>query len=167
MCDYSLMGLPNRLAREDEELVLHRFQTGSMGLVSPRDLDRIPISEKSGRRAFWARMKTFLTLPQETTAPAVCIPPDAYLRLMDIPPDLQRDLGVGPTEHVVFTQLSAAVNTYRDAIRFSNGREILLQRLREGQRVTVLSLEPFLTGQTAESKHIRFRQGRSEHLPFY
>jgi hypothetical protein len=38
MCDYSLMGIPNRLAEEGEDLVAHRFPTGSVGFASPRDL---------------------------------------------------------------------------------------------------------------------------------
>ncbi len=38
MCDYSLMAVPNRLAQEGEELVMHRFPTGSLGLASPVDL---------------------------------------------------------------------------------------------------------------------------------
>ena len=38
MCDYSLMAIPNRLAEEGEDLVAHRFPTGSVGLASPRDL---------------------------------------------------------------------------------------------------------------------------------
>jgi hypothetical protein len=38
MCDYSLMAVPNRLAQENEELVAHRFPTGSMGLASPSNL---------------------------------------------------------------------------------------------------------------------------------
>jgi hypothetical protein len=32
MCDYSLAGVPNRLAVEGEQLVVHRFPTGSVGL---------------------------------------------------------------------------------------------------------------------------------------
>jgi hypothetical protein len=38
------------------------------------------------------------------------------------------------------TQQSAEAYQYRDAVRFQNGREVLLQRLRCGQRVNVLSL---------------------------
>ncbi len=41
---------------------------------------------------------------------------------------------------MTFTQITAAVNSYRDAVRFPNGREVRLQELREGQRVTVLDL---------------------------
>ena len=37
-------------------------------------------------------------------------------------------------------QLSADVNTYRDALLFRNGKHVKLQELSEGQRVTVLDL---------------------------
>ena len=60
--------------------------------------------------------------------------------LQDIPADLQGYLKVGPVEEVTFTQLSAAVNTYRDAVRFKNGRRIRFQELGAGQRVKVLDL---------------------------
>ena len=35
MCNYSLAGLPSRLAVEGEQLVVHRFPTGTLGLASP------------------------------------------------------------------------------------------------------------------------------------
>ena len=40
MCDYSLMAVPNRLAQEGEDLVTHRFPTGSLGLASPNGFGR-------------------------------------------------------------------------------------------------------------------------------
>jgi hypothetical protein len=43
---------------------------------------------------------------------------------------------------MTFTEVSAEVNTYRDAVRFENNRRILLQALEPGQRVTVVSLAP-------------------------
>ncbi len=49
-------------------------------------------------------------------------------------------------EEVTFTQISAAANSYRDAVRFANGREVRLQELREGQRVRVLDLSLRRTG---------------------
>jgi hypothetical protein len=67
-------------------------------------------------------------------------PPGARLRLRDIPEHLQRRLQVGTVEEVTFVEQSAEAFSYRDAVRFSNGREILLQHLRCGQRVDVLSL---------------------------
>jgi hypothetical protein len=142
MCDYSLFAIPNRLAREQEDLVAHRFPTGSMGLASPADLCRNAHlrQEKSGRSGLWSAIKGFFTMPKMEPVPAVCIPPGARLHLQDIPARLQQDLGVKAEEDVVFTQTSASVNTYRDAIRFANGHELNLQELREGQRVRVVSL---------------------------
>jgi hypothetical protein len=68
------------------------------------------------------------------------VPPGARLRLSDIGVTLQSELGVGPIETVVFTQTDAASGTYHDAVQFTNGRRILLQVLKEGQRVRVISL---------------------------
>jgi hypothetical protein len=134
------MAVPNRLAQEGEDLVAHRFPTGSLGLASPADVKRSACPPARGRKTFWRAVKEFLNPPSTTPVPAVCIPPGARLELQDIPVRLQQDLGVGPVERVTFTQISAAVNSYRDAVRFTNGREVRLQELREGQRVRVLDL---------------------------
>ena len=70
---------------------------------------------------------------------------------------LQHEFGVGPVENVTFTQISAAAHSYRDAVRFRNGREIRLQELREGQRVRVLDLSD------AEDLNLeRLREERAE-----
>ncbi len=140
MCDYSLMAVPNRLAKEGEELVAHRFPTGSLGLASPADLKRVADPPAPVRRSIWCAVKEFFNPPKTEPVPAVCIPPGARLELHDIPVRLQHEIGVGPVEAVTFTQISAAVNSYRDAVRFANGREVRLQELREGQRVRVLDL---------------------------
>src|SRR5260370_42431975 len=105
MCDYSLAGVPNRLAVEGEQLVVHRFSTGSLGLASP-----------------CSQLLSKVT-------PAVCIPPGARLRLRDIPEALQLRLGLNATEEVTFVQLGAEANRYRDALRCNTGPEILFQRL--------------------------------------
>jgi hypothetical protein len=140
MCDYSLMAVPNRLAREDEELVVHRFPTGSLGLAAPADVKRAVQALAPAHKSFWCVVRDFFDPPRTEPVPAVCIPPGARLRLEDIPARLQRELDVRPVEDVVFTQLTAAVNTYRDAVRFANGHAARLQELREGQRVRVLDL---------------------------
>jgi hypothetical protein len=62
------------------------------------------------------------------------------LLLSDIAEDVRKSFAVGASEEVTFTQLTATANTYRDAVRFANGREMLLQRLNKGQRVRVLQL---------------------------
>ena len=121
MCDYSLAHFPNRLAVEGEQLVVHRFASGSHGLASP---DR-------GLKELVFRCSTT----------AVCVPPGARLRLRDIPRPLQVELSIGEVDEVTFVEQSAEAFRYRDAVRFSNGREILLQRLPCGVRVEVLSLD--------------------------
>jgi len=118
MCDYSLMGLPTRLAAERENLVVHRFSTGTIGLASPLDL----------------------TTRGRDGAPAVCIPPGTHLLLRDIPLLLRWRLRVDGEEEVTFTQITAEANTHRDAVRFADGREIRLQELSVGQRVRVLGI---------------------------
>jgi hypothetical protein len=62
------------------------------------------------------------------------------LLLRDIPKGLQQQFGVRGTEEVAFVQRSATPYQFRDAVRFNNGREILLQQLQCCQRVEVLSL---------------------------
>ena len=146
MCDYSLCGLPTRLAVEGEELVVHRFQSGSMGLTSPQSL--IEECRSVTREAnLW---KLFLSIFREPADPpsaiAVCIPPGAQLILKGIPEDLQRRWHVGSEERVFFIQTSAETNSYRDAVRFRNKFEALLQYLREGMKVIVLSLGNDSTG---------------------
>ena len=140
MCDYSLMAVPNRLAQQGEELVAHRFPTGSLGLASPGDLKRAADPPAPVRKSLWCAVKEFFNPPKTEPVPAVCIPPGARLQLQAIPVRLQHEFNVGPVEEVTFTQISAAVNSYRDAVRFANGREVRLQELREGQHVRVLDL---------------------------
>jgi hypothetical protein len=139
MCDYSLMSIPNRLAVEGENLIAHRFTTGTMGLASPSDVHRVAVAPQTPTSDVWSRLKH---LRDKTPAPAVCvcIPPGARLILHDIPERLQHDLAIGPIEDVTFVQLSATEYVHRDAIRFQNGREVLLQKLSEGQRVRVLDM---------------------------
>ncbi len=158
MCDYSLHLFPSRLGVDGEELVVHRFGGASLGLASPSDLP-VPVGATTcGGRSRWARIKSWFQRPlweAEKRVPAVCIPPGSRLTLQDIPKTLQRELGVEETERVTFTQISAEVNTYRDAIRFQNGRQLLLQRLREGQRITVVSLSPAVDEDVFVETHAR------------
>lgn len=155
MCDYSLHTYPNRLASDGEELVVHRFGAGSLGLASPADLAPVISACNTAQGSLWSRAKAWFLgcnpkWEAEKRVPAVCIPPGARLMLCDIPKSLQRELGVGEVEEVQFVETTAEVNTYRDAVRFKNSRQALLQQLREGQRVQVLSLgvEEFLPAET-------------------
>jgi len=143
MCDYSLHAFPNRLATEGEDLVSYRFGGSSIGLASPEDLRPVVRAREASARKFWPALKEWFLGRSEPcpAVAAVCVPPGARLFLRDIPKRLQRELAVGESEEVKFVEISADVNTYRDAFRFRNGAQVLLQALNEGQRVTVLSLE--------------------------
>jgi hypothetical protein len=142
MCDYSLGGLPNRMAVDGEELIVHRFSTHSIGLASSADLQIMKIRESRRRdQSLWQRIKTLFAPASDCRSVlAICVPPGARLVLKSIPLDLRCKWSVGADESVYFMQTSAEVNTYRDALHFRTGRQVLLQELREGMRVTVVSL---------------------------
>lgn len=137
MCDYSLMSVQNRLAVSGEGLVVHRFEQGTIGLASALDLQRPEIDE--AQKGFMERLKRSLFPTPSRQCTAVCVPPGARLLLHDIPKRVQQDLELqSDVQEVVFTQLGTS--GFRDAVRFKNGTELLLQRLTEGQRVQVLAL---------------------------
>ena len=72
--------------------------------------------------------------------PMPCIPPGARLHIEDIPEEMQTAFGVGEAEEVTFTQITNEPFRYRDAFRFSNGVEVLVQKFPEGTPVEVLAL---------------------------
>jgi hypothetical protein len=143
MCDYSLAGLRTRLAVEGEELVVYRFPTGSIGLTSASEV-------AAHKKEFHGWQHLFD--PREVPC-AVCIPPGARLLLRDIPDYLQKHLGVGAVETVVFIQ-RADLGRHRDGLRFTNGQETLLQRLIERQRANVLSLSSALSEEETDAEAV-------------
>jgi hypothetical protein len=68
------------------------------------------------------------------------VPPGARLLLRDIPRRLQAQLGLRETEEATFIQIDALPGRHRDALRFANHQETILQRLAEGQRLQVTYL---------------------------
>jgi hypothetical protein len=141
MCDYSLFQHPNRLA-EGEELVTHRFLSRSLGLVSATELNRAEHtrSPKVSLKSICARFKQMFSEPQ--TPIVVCLPPGARLLVHNIPAAVRACYGgLADTEEVTFVQTSAVANVHRDAIRFKDGRQFLLQLLPEGLHVRVLRLD--------------------------
>jgi hypothetical protein len=63
---------------------------------------------------------------------AVCMPAGAKLRLEGINETVQRAFAVSPTEEVAMIRLDVTGHAHRDAVRFANGREVLLQSLNAG-----------------------------------
>ena len=135
MCDYSLHGIPNRLAQEGEVLVVHRFHTGSKGLTSPEYLK--PTVQPKG---LIEMLKSLFAFPGQSKACAVCVPDGAKLMLYGISSKLQQGNGLDSAGVVTFRQLSAEAQSYRDAVEFRNGVRVRLQELEDGQRVEVLTL---------------------------
>jgi hypothetical protein len=129
MCDYSVVAERSRLAVEGEELVAYRFASGSIGLVSPDDATHH--ARESGWRAWFS--------PRVSPC-AVCVPPGARLLLWDLPERIQQLAGVGPAEMVTMVQATYLEGRHRDGVLFRNHQQVLLQRLSEGQRLTVISL---------------------------
>ena len=83
MCDYSLMAIPNRVAVCGDELVVHRFQTGSLGPASASDLRKGQDRLKVQRHDVWQKQLFNPSDPQ--SPPAICIPTSARLLVQDIP----------------------------------------------------------------------------------
>ena len=153
MCDYSLQGVPNRLAVECEELITHRFPTGSVGLATPTDVaaaNRRKVEERC-HRSWWSALKHWLDPQMERDGvPAVCVPPGAHLFMNHIPEVLRGKFALQAVEDVTFVQLSADAYRYRDGIRFRNGKQVLLQEITENVRFEVLSLASSQQGAEAE-----------------
>ena len=89
MCDYSLELYRSRPAAQDEQVTLHRFSSGTMGLVAGTDCET-----------------------------AVCLPTGARLHLEGISDTVQRAFSVGATEDVTMTRLDITGHAHRDAVRF-------------------------------------------------
>jgi len=137
MCDYSLHNVRSRPAVEGEPLQIHVFPTGSLGLMSPNDLQpRVKETPGRGLSGWLQAIRNWFET--EPPVPAVCVPPGARLVLREIPTDLRQKLNIGAEEEVTFIKLNPTQPGYRDAVRFNNGQEILLQRLPKGLRLDVL-----------------------------
>lgn len=103
MCDYSLELYRSRPATTEEPYTLHRFPSGTLGFVAGSDCET-----------------------------AVCMPAGARLQLEGLSEIVQRSFGVAPLEEVVMGRLDVTGHAHRDAVRFANGQQVLLQSLNAG-----------------------------------
>ena len=114
MCDYSLHGVRARPAKVGEKLDTNNFGTGTRGFVAPEDC-----------------------------SVAVCVLPGTELAF-EAPVKYQTTFILrANTGHTVaiFRQINKGVlHTNHDALEFPDGEIVLLTRLCEGQRATVLTL---------------------------
>src|SRR6476469_2581848 len=100
MCDYSLELYRSRPATQEEQYTLHRFPSGTMGFVAGPDCET-----------------------------AVCMPAGAKLSLAGVNETALRASSTGAAEEVTMTRREDTGRAHRDAVRFANGREVLLQSL--------------------------------------
>jgi len=114
MCDYSLHSVRTRPAKVGEKLVTHNFGTGTRGFAAPEDC-----------------------------SVAVCVLPGTELAFetsVRYQSTLMFRANTGHTV-AVFRQINkGAPHTNHDALEFPDGEIVLLTRLCEGQRATVLTL---------------------------
>lgn len=136
MCDYSLSGLPNRLAVEGERLVAYRFPNGVKGFVSQPELATFTGSHPT----VWSRICAWF---RNETPCAVCLPPGATLLVRDLPGWLRSGFRGDSDEIVTFVQ--GDTREFRDGILFKWGATALIQQLPTGQVADVLSLSSVAT----------------------
>lgn len=147
MCDYSLYTMQNRLAEDGEELVLHKFETGSLGFASASDLGELEEEKRGKGDSFWSDLKEWIWPRRPARVCAICVPPGAHLLLVDVPRNVQAHLRIRPSELVVFTEVSGRSYSYRGALVLPNGTRVLLQDLPEGIHALVLSMSPDPAGE--------------------
>ena len=129
--------ISQRLAREGEILVTFRFRTGRIGLASLIEI--AAARQLRGRGSLWSAWFHALELclrPHQP--PSVRVSPGAHLRITSVPRQIVQEFGVRRVEDVTFVRLSSSC-VHRDAIRFVNGRHLLLQRFAEGVAFQVLT----------------------------
>jgi hypothetical protein len=116
MCDYSLMAIPNRLAVSGEELIVHRFEAGSVSLASALKLRRIQECRKAQCHGFWPTIKAFYSVTNSIDPcnmhPTRCPAAD---RLRD-PPQMGSDENTpGPTRRRHGIRADGSTDCYSDA----------------------------------------------------
>jgi hypothetical protein len=139
MYDHSLKSIPTRLAQEGENLVCYRFRSVTIAFASFGDIRADDNPGVRPRGGFWSELKEVFFSPPPPPVPMIRVPPGTRLLLMDMPEALRESLRVGRIEEVSLIQVNEE-NSPRDAVRFSNGRQIPVASLHAGQRVRVLSL---------------------------
>jgi len=114
MCDYSLHSVRTRPAKVGEKLVTYNFGTGTRGFAAPEDC-----------------------------SVAVCVLPGTELAFETSIKYQNTLMFRANTGHTVaiFRQINKdAPHIHHDALEFPDGDIVLLTRLCEGQRATVLTL---------------------------
>ena len=117
MCDYSLHNVKSRPAKVGDKLTTRHFNTGTVGFAAPEDVNT-----------------------------AVCVLPGTELAFANnvrsqAPWFVARKISTIIHSTAIFRQINKdKPNTHHDALEFPDGQIVLLTRLFEGQKATVLQL---------------------------
>src|SRR6266498_2502506 len=129
MCDYSLHSVRTRPAKVGEKLVTHNFGTGTRGFAAPEDCSVAVCLLPGTELAFENQVKYQTLMFRTNTGHTVAI----------------------------FRQINKGVlQINHDALEFPDGEIVLLTRLCEGQRATVLTLptQPKTAGETEAQQRV-------------
>lgn len=130
MCDYSLMHVKSRAANVGDKLVTHNFGTGTRGFASVDD---------------------------PTTA--VCVLPGTELAFDDDVQIYGASSENKKPKMARFTQINKdQPHMHHDSLRFSDGQDVLLTFIQEGQRCTVLQMpaKPKTDAEREEQRRAEF-----------
>jgi hypothetical protein len=135
MCDYSLHNVKSRPAKVGDKLTTRNFGTGTLGFAASEDANM-----------------------------AVCVLPGTELSFADAVSGLLSGLlrwrkQVINHKTAIFRQINKGkVIAHHDALEFPDGQIVLLTRLPEGQRATVLQLpaQPKTTAESVAQQRIAY-----------
>jgi hypothetical protein len=132
MCDYSLHSVRTRPAKVGESVVTHNFGTGTRGFAAP-----------------------------EECSVAVCLLPGTELAFETPVKYRTTFMFRANSGHTVaiFRQINKGVpHIHHDALEFPNGEIVLLTRLCEGQKATVLTLptQPKTAAETKAGQRVAY-----------
>src|SRR5580704_2636742 len=115
MCDCSGAIVPSRLATEGQQLIVHKFPNGSLGLALIADVRRNQAGPGQARgSSFWSRLlHRFQNVPQVSDSiPAISVPTGTHVILKGIPGSLQQKYGLEGLEGAVFVQGTDEADAY-------------------------------------------------------
>jgi hypothetical protein len=137
---YDTCLMPSRSVVEQEQLVVHKFPSGALGLAAATDVGGKVDPGTHGITGFFGWLKrNFLGVIDDSDGiPEVQVPTGTYLILKSIPGVLRNRYGLEEEEGVVLLHSSSRIRN-SIVLEFNNGAQIRLQELREGQPIEVLS----------------------------
>lgn len=128
------LGVKSRMAEAGDELVVFRFPAGVLGFASREELDELKLDPTSR----WERFRQIFAQHHAIRITAVHIPYGSHLILRQLPPAVRGKAGLADTEEAIYVRCPDCSRRPCDALRFRDGRHILIQNLLEGQEAYLM-----------------------------